>query len=100
MFHASRMLLVTRGLDAKTDDQCFSLFAKHFVTGGLVESKFEGLVKAAEKQDEDYLLAHEALVLTLADAVNDLYKNMDDSLRFKVLKASIKHNKLDINIIQ
>ena len=83
-FHSSRMLLVTRGLDAKSESQCFSLFAKHFITAGLVEDQFMALVQAAEKKDEAYLEAHEKLVFDLAAAVNALYKNMDDSLRFKV----------------
>ncbi|MEK9656769.1 MAG: sulfurtransferase TusA family protein [bacterium] len=84
MFHSSRMLLVTRGLDAKNEEQCFSLFAKHFVTAGLIEGDFMAVLDAAKKQDEAALIDKKEQVLALADSVEGLYKSMDDSLRFKV----------------
>ena len=44
LFHASRMLLVTRGLDATTDEQVFKLFEKHFITTNLVDESFRPLI--------------------------------------------------------
>ncbi len=84
MFHSSRMLLVTRGLDATKEEQIFSLFGKHFVQVELLDIKFLELVNKAKEKDTNYLLAHIDEVLELSQAVRDLYKNMDDSLRFKV----------------
>lgn len=83
LFHSSRMLLVTRGLDAKTDDMAYQYFEKHFITTGLVDEKFKPLMALALANDSAEILNHQALVLELADAVNALYDNMDDSLRFK-----------------
>ena len=83
LFHSSRMLLVTRGLDAKTDDMAYQYFEKHFITTGLVDEKFKPLMALALANDTAEILNHQALVLELADAVNALYDNMDDSLRFK-----------------
>ena len=96
LFHSSRMLLVTRGLDAKTDDMAYQYFEKHFITTGLVDEKFKPLMALALANDSAEILNHQALVLELADAVNALYDNMDDSLRFKtptgdvVLKKTLK----------
>ena len=83
LFHSSRMLLVTRGLDAKTDDMAYQYFEKHFITTGLVDEKFKPLMALALANNSAEILNHQALVLELADAVNALYDNMDDSLRFK-----------------
>ena len=84
MFHTARMLLVTRGLDATTDESIFSLFAKHFVQVELVDLSYLELVNKAKQKDLSYLAKHRNQVIECSKAVRDLYKNMDDSLRFKV----------------
>ena len=89
LFHSSRMLLVTRGLDAKTDEQVYQLFDKHFITTGLVDEKFKPLLELALKKDQDLIYDQQDLVFLLADAVNELYDNMDDSLRFKSAKGDV-----------
>jgi sulfite reductase (ferredoxin) len=83
LFHAARMLLVTRGLDAKTDEQAYQFFEKHFITTGLVSEKFRPLMALALSADLGGIMQNKALVFELSDAVNELYDNMDDSLRFK-----------------
>ena len=89
MFHTSRMLLVTRGLDATSEDQIFSLFGKHFVQTELIDIKFLPLVDAAKNKNQSYLLANKEAVTEVSEAIRELYKTMDDSLRFKV-KAEAK----------
>ena len=83
LFHAARMLLVTRGLDAKSDEQVFNLFEKHFITTNLVSEEFSPLIALGLAKDNDSILANKDQVFALSDAVNELYDNMDDSLRFK-----------------
>ena len=83
LFHASRMLLVTRGLDSKSDEQAFKLFEKHFITTNLVAESFQPLIALGLEKNEAELLAKKDEVYALSDAVNELYDNMDDSLRFK-----------------
>lgn len=84
VFHSSRMLLVTRGLDAKSEDQCFSFFEKHFITAGLIEEKFRSVVKLAQEKNDQGLIDAQTQVIQLSLAVRELYKKMDDSLRFNV----------------
>lgn len=89
LFHAARMLLVTRGLDAKTDDQAYQYFEKHFITTGLVDEKFRPLMALALANDQAAIFEQQALVFELSDAVNALYDNMDDSLRFKTESGDV-----------
>lgn len=89
LFHASRMLLVTRGLDAKTDEQAYQYFEKHFITTGLVDEKFRPLMALAIANDEALIFDQKDLVFGLADSVNELYDNMDDSLRFKTSSGDV-----------
>lgn len=74
------MLLVTRGLDPRTDDDVFNGFLKEFIGAGIVPEKYRVLVDV-RRQNGD-LLPYTALIGELADLLNALYKGMDDSLQF------------------
>jgi sulfite reductase (ferredoxin) len=82
LFHASRMLLVTRGLDAKSEKNAFELFAKHFITAGLVSDQYMDVVTLGKLQVLGELPRHKDLIYTLAEDIQTLYSQMDDSLRF------------------
>lgn len=90
LFHASRMLLVTRGLDAKTENQVFEYFGKHFVTTGLVDEKFNDVVTLGKLGVKAELPKHKDIILALAEEIQNLYKSMDDSLRFNVKPKETK----------
>ena len=83
LYASSRMLLVTRGLDAKNDEQVFSLFAKHFIETGLISEQFKAVVTLGKEDKRSELEANKDVILDLSDTVQALYKTMDDSLRFK-----------------
>jgi len=82
-FHTARMLLVTRGLDAKTDEQVFDHFSKHFITTEIVPLSFLDVMTLAKLGLKEELFKHKQTVLSLAACVLELYQHMDDSLRFK-----------------
>jgi sulfite reductase (ferredoxin) len=77
---ASRMLLVTRSIEAATDREVYDAFLDAFVREELVDPGFEAIVAAA--RDRAGLAGREDEVLALAEAVETLYQGMDDSLRF------------------
>ncbi len=79
---ASRMLLVTRGIEAPNDAAVFTSFTEHFIRAGLVDVIHQEVVDLTRAQNSSALLARKAAVLALADAVRQLYANMDNSLRF------------------
>ena len=82
VFAENRMLLVTRGLDPRTDNDVYDGFIKEFINAGIVPEKFKVLTDRARRNEP--LTGYKALITELSDLLNDLYKNMDDSLQFKV----------------
>ena len=83
IFHVSRMLLVTRGLDSKTETQAITLFAKHFIEAGLIDKKYLDVVTLAKLGAKSALINDQDLIISLATDMEALYKSMDDSLKFR-----------------
>ena len=82
VFSENRMLLVTRCLDPRTDDDVYNGFEKEFIAAGIIPQKFKVLTDKARNNES--LTAEKALIDELAQLLNDLYQNMDDSLQFKL----------------
>lgn len=82
VFSENRMLLVTRGLDPRTDEDVYHGFEKEFIAAGIIPQKFKILTDKARNNES--LIAEKPLIDELADLLNDLYQNMDDSLQFKL----------------
>lgn len=86
VFSASRMLLVTRGADPRTDDEVYANFESLFIDAGIVSAGFKAVVEKARHGET--LVAVREQVDALAAKVNELYANMDDSLQFKTVPSS------------
>lgn len=82
VFSENRMLLVTRGLDPRTDEDVYQGFEKEFIAAGIIPQKFKVLTDKARNSES--LIAEKPLIDELANLLNDLYQNMDDSLQFKL----------------
>jgi len=78
------MLLVTRGIEVRRDEQAFEMFAQHFIESNLVSSVFKDIVLAAQARNHEALRNARQKVFDLGEVISKLYKSMDDSLRFKV----------------
>jgi sulfite reductase (ferredoxin) len=89
VFAASRMLLVTRGAEPKTTEDVFNLFTGSFIDFGFVEERFRNIVSLARDSREHDFNAHRDEIFALADAVTELYRNMDDSLQFRNVKPRL-----------
>ena len=85
VFSENRMLLVTRGLDPRTDEDVYQGFEKEFIGAGIIPQKFKILTDKARSNES--LIEYKPLIDELADLLNDLYQNMDDSLQFKLPAA-------------
>lgn len=97
-FHASRALLVARGIEPSTPAGVYDGFLLGFVDEGLVDEGYRELVKAA--RDGKPLVARTPELVDLAKAVEALYQGMDDSLRFsaeavKAARASTARQALE-----
>ena len=82
VFSENRMLLVTRGLDPRTDEDVYNGFEKEFIAAGIIPQKFKVLTDKARNNES--LIEQKPLIDELADLLNDLYQNMYDSLQFKL----------------
>lgn len=91
IFHASRMLLVTRGVDPQDAAGVFDAFKEYFINAGLISKSFLPLVEQAKAEGKEGKY-DQAQADALADAVIALYKTMDDSLQFKVSEVSEASN--------
>jgi len=80
---ASRMLLITRGIEAGKDNECIVAFLKEFIEQGLVDKHFANVLQYALKGDRDSLRHHKDDVIALGTAVLTLKDSLDDSLRFQ-----------------
>lgn len=83
VYAASRMLLVTRGLDPKDVKEAFDLFLKYFIAEGYVDDKYKPLVELARDEPLADFRPYEQEAYQLADAVMELYKGMDETMQFK-----------------
>jgi sulfite reductase (ferredoxin) len=81
---SARALLITRGIEAPTDTAVFENFRKHFIQAGLIGARFEPVIAAAQQSDTEALNQLEEEVFALLEAVEALYRSMDNSLRFAV----------------
>lgn len=86
IFHASRMLLVTRGLDPQDASGVFDAFTEHFIDAGYVDAGFKTLIAQAKAEGKQGSYDN-AKANALADAVIELYQGMDDSLNFRTLPS-------------
>ncbi|GHT64349.1 hypothetical protein AGMMS50239_21890 [Bacteroidia bacterium] len=89
VYSASRMLLITRGAEPKTVEDTFTLFIQNFIEFGFVEEKFRAAVELARKGKDVDFISRKEEIYALADAVIELYRNMDDSLQFKNVQAKV-----------
>lgn len=91
VFSASRMLLVTRGADPRTDDEVYANFEELFIGAGIVSADFQTIVEKARHGES--LSDDKEQIDALAAKVNELYANMDDSLQFKTVTPATQQPK-------
>jgi sulfite reductase (ferredoxin) len=79
---AARMLLVTQGVEARSDGEVFDNFIKYFIDSQLIEKHFLPLLDRVQKGNTALLPALKEDILALAASVERLYAGMDDSMKF------------------
>ena len=83
VFYSSRALLITRGLDAKSEEEVYAGFLKHFIETGLIDGAFRDIIAVARRGDSREISARQSQSFDLAKAVLALYETMDNSFNFK-----------------
>jgi sulfite reductase (ferredoxin) len=92
IFSASRMLLITRGFEPKTNNEVFNGFIDKFIGAGLVDEKFREIIAFARDNKNAVLTGFSSSIFELADTVIRLYENMDDSLQFNIPEKGYSGN--------
>ena len=82
VFRSARMLLVTRGEEAKNEQEARQLFAQHFIDTGLVNAEHRLVLDLASKCNAEELQEHAAEAAALAREITALYQRMDSTMRF------------------
>jgi sulfite reductase (ferredoxin) len=82
IFHAARMLLVTRGEEPKTAVEVYSLFTQYFLDTGLVRETYRPLISSVCFAPEKSLWKQAQEVVSFAEDIIALYENMDNTMRF------------------
>jgi len=85
---ATRMLLVTQGVEARSDGEVFDNFIKYFIASKLIEERFLPVLGKVQEGNTALLPALKDDILDLAQAVERLYAGMDDSLKFHLEKET------------
>lgn len=96
VFHASRMLLVTRGIEPKTRTEVFTGFTEHFIDEGYVSQNLKNIVSLAMENKNEEIVSFRNEVFALDKEVNALYDSMDDSLQFKTSKKHGDPEKFEV----
>ena len=81
-FSASRMLLVTRGEDPKTQRETYDLFIKHFLDTGIVPGRYRQAVETIRDKGGGGLFDLKDVIINLGEDIIALYKGMDNTMRF------------------
>jgi sulfite reductase (ferredoxin) len=89
VFYSSRVLLVSKALEPKTEQESFNFFREHFINAGLVAPQADELIKIVEAGDVGQLVAKQGAVFALADRMQLLYDVMDPSFNFKLKDEDI-----------
>ena len=79
---SARALLITRAIEAPTDSAVFEYFRKHFIQSGLIGARFDPVIAVAQQRNSEALSQFEEEIFALLDAVEALYRSMDNSLKF------------------
>ncbi|WP_417912672.1 sulfurtransferase TusA family protein [Candidatus Electronema sp. TJ] len=80
VFRSARMLLVTRGEEARSEEEAAQLFIKHFIDSGLVSTAYRLPVELLSAGRE--LCQHAEQAAALGRAMLALYQRMDSTMRF------------------
>ncbi len=91
VFKAAHVLLVTRALEPRLEQETYDLFRAHFINTGLVDVSFNDLLKIAESKRYEAFLRKEQAVDALVERIKLLYDVMDSSFDFKLPDGGALH---------
>ena len=92
VFLASRMLLITRGEEPRTEGETYGLFLQHFIDVGLVNKDHQFIIEMVQNGTSEKLKDYRDKVIALGHETTVLYKSMDNTMRFPGEKENLTIN--------
>jgi sulfite reductase (ferredoxin) len=90
VLYCSRLLLVARAVEPKSEAETYNYFREYFLNTGLVDAAFDDLLKIAESGDYSGLLPREPGIYALVDRMRLLYDVMDSAFQFNLPEGEVK----------
>jgi sulfite reductase (ferredoxin) len=92
VFLASRMLLITRGEEPRTEGETYGLFLQHFIDVGLVNKDHQFIIETVQNGTSEKLKDYRDKIIALGHETTILYKSMDNTMRFPGEKENLTIN--------
>lgn len=84
VFSASRMLLVTRGVEPRNTNEVYNGFIEQFIKVNLISNEYLKIIEIAKDKKLYNFIDEKDTIYDLAKDVIELYDGMDDSLQFDI----------------
>lgn len=84
VFSASRMLLVTRGVEPRNTNEVYNGFIEQFIKVNLISNEYLNIIEIAKDKKLYNFIDEKDTIYDLAKNVIELYDGMDDSLQFDI----------------
>jgi len=83
IYASARMLLITRGVEPKNEEEVFDAFIEKFIHSNLISSVYKEIIEIAKNNPHYHFREKKSTVFELSEAMFKLYESMDDSLQFQ-----------------
>ncbi|MCF6242442.1 MAG: sulfurtransferase TusA family protein [Bacteroidales bacterium] len=97
VFLACRMLLVTRGIEPRGTGIVYKNFLQHFIKTGIVPDEYQSLIEKVAGNANTNILADSEKIIKLSELMVELYKGMDDSLKFNIEKMIKSEKEIQVS---
>lgn len=91
VYKSAHVLLVTRALEPKSEQETYDLFRAHFINTGLIDVSFNDLLTTAESKRYEAFFGKEQAVDALVERMKFLYDVMDSAFHFKLPEGETWH---------
>ncbi len=83
-YYSSRMLLITRGIEAENLKDVVNAFVDNFIHTGYIDEKYKPILEKVVENDRKIILESKEEILSLSEDVKKLYDSMDTNFQFNI----------------
>ncbi len=95
-YYSSRMLLITRGIEAENLKDVVNAFVDNFIDTGYIDEKYKSILEKVVENDRKIILESKEEILSLSEDVKKLYESMDTNFQFNIERIKkVEEKKID-----